>query len=88
MACSDSGVAGRQLDIMLAGLERCSFYDFREGCRIVEVGCKRCGRIFDEELEAAKDKVSRGRDLLCLSCDPDALNSAVSAVVVRVGWKQ
>ncbi len=59
-------------EVAIAGLERCSYYDHNDRTRVVEVGCRKCGVPFLEELEAAKQKVTGGLSMLCLSCDDDA----------------
>lgn len=69
--------------VMLASMDRCSFLDHRDGCRVVEMGCERCECMFKEELEAAKSKISGGDCLLCIRCDPAASAPSVSGVIIR-----
>lgn len=70
----------------LAGLDRCSFFDERDQCRTVKLGCSCCDETFTEELRAARGKVLERRPLLCLSCDPKANETAFWGLTVRLGW--
>ena len=70
-----------RIGVAIAGLVRCSYFDRRDECRVVSVNCWECGRVFLEELETAKLKVSCRQNLLCLACDGDAVQSSMVRVL-------
>ena len=84
--CS-SGMTYHQVDVCIAGLDRCSFFDHRDKLRVVEVGCTKCGITFSEELEAAKLKVTNGEMLVCIGCDENADRPAFRGITVQIGWE-
>ncbi len=70
-----------RVGVAFAGLVRCSYFDYREECRVVRVNCWECGKEFSEELGEAKLKVARRQNLVCLSCDEVAAQSSMVRVV-------
>ncbi len=86
MTSYSSGMTYYQIGVAIAGLNRCSFFDHRDGLRVVEVGCPACGAKFTEELEAAKLKVKSGESVVCLSCDEEAKKPAFTGLTVQIGW--
>lgn len=86
MTCYFERQTEDQIGEAIAGLERCSFFDERDQCRTVVLGCSCCDMPFFEELEAAKKKVSERCPLLCLACDPDASKPGFAGVTVQLGW--
>ncbi len=87
MTCYFKRVTAEEIEVAIAGLDRCSFHDHRDGCRTVNVGCSCCDKEFSEELEAAKNNVRNRRPFLCLSCDPAADKYAFTGVTVEFGWR-
>ncbi len=75
-----------EIQVVLAALDRCSFFDERDQCRTVEVGCCWCDKMFAEELEAAKVKVRERSQFLCLACDPGSRGAALWGLTVRLRW--
>ncbi len=75
-----------EIQVAVDGLDRCSFFDERDQCRAVEVGCSCCDKMFVEELGAAKVKLRERRPLLCLACDQEALRVALSGITIHIGW--
>lgn len=86
MTCYFERVTEGHIVVAIAGLERCSFYDERDDCRTVVVGCSCCGAPFSEELEAAKEKVNEREPFLCLECDPSATVPAFERITMQPGW--
>ncbi len=81
-----SGMTYHQVDVAIEGLIGCSYFDHKEGLRVVKVDCTECGSEFSEELAAAKLKVTNGVRLVCLSCDEDAKEPAFTGITVQIGW--
>ena len=78
-----------QIAVAVAGLEKCSFVDERDGCRTVALGCSCCDDTFLELLEVAKKKVVGRRPLLCIECDPRAVEPAFSSLTDKFGmWAE
>ena len=86
MTCYFEPVTESKIGVVIAGLERCSFHDDRDGCRVVMLGCTRCSRPFSEELGVAKEKVRDNLPLLCLDCDPEAEVQAFRGLTIKLGW--
>lgn len=72
-----------QVDLLVDAIDRSEFRSKRDGCRVALVRCMKCARSFEEELEAAKDKIRGRQDFLCLSCDGDASQSSLVRVVEK-----
>lgn len=61
-----------KVGVAIAGIDKCAYFDRRDGCRVVNTRCWKCGEIFSEEEVTAKLKVACGENLVCLACDEDA----------------
>lgn len=81
MATYSNYLTEEQVSLLLDALDRSEFRSKRDGCKVALVKCAKCTRPFEEELEAAKDKIRMGGDFLCLTCDEDATQPALSKVL-------
>jgi hypothetical protein len=79
-------VTDEQVRAALGHLERLAFLSERDGCRVARAVCSRCKCTFEEELQAAKDRVIKKLDFFCLACDPDASVPAFTGITIQIGW--
>jgi len=76
----------RQIKAQVVRVEGQSFFSKRDDCRLVRVRCSECGRMFEEELEAAKAKLVSQVRFICLDCYTDADAPGLNRVTVQLGW--
>jgi len=76
-----------QLSLLLDAVRNNSYLSRRDGCRVVLVRCVKCGKKYDEELEAAIEIIGSREKLLCLDCDDDATAPSFSGITVQIGWQ-
>ncbi len=72
-----------QCVIVWAALDRLSCFSERDQCRVTHLRCAYCGKEIMVELDAAKEKVARRSQILCLGCDPDAEEPAFTAITEK-----
>lgn len=75
-----------QVKALVKQFEDNSYESKRDGCVVTLVKCAECSKMFEEELETAKEKAISKLDLLCLACDEDAVVPSFTGVTVKIGW--
>lgn len=66
----------------LKRVEETARYSQFNGCHVAIFMCAKCKKWYEEEKEAAKEKIRRAEQMVCIGCDPDA--EVVSVSVTRI----
>lgn len=86
MVSSSKDMDNRQVEEVLSRINERSYKSRRDQCYVMLVKCAKCNRAFEEEVGSFRDKIIARSDLLCLSCDPDAVEPSFVGVTIRLGW--
>jgi hypothetical protein len=87
MANYFSRLSVRQHESLLASVEWASYSSHEDGCRVVSMRCAECKKTFEEELQAAEERIGAELDFLCLACDRAADEPAFWGVRFALLWK-
>ena len=79
--------AGRSIEIELQFVRDHSYVSSLDGCLVVLAQCGKCAKIFEEEAEAAMEKIEKGADFVCLACDAAAGRASLKGITIQLKWQ-
>lgn len=75
-----------EVEAVSRNIEEGAYESKRDGCVVVLVKCQKCGKMFEDEVNAFRENINERRAVLCLACDPEAEAQAFSGITVQIGW--
>lgn len=81
-----SYLTDRQVELLLSTIEESAYLSKRDGFLVVLARCTKCQRSFEEEVGAYREAVIAREAVLCLACDPSALEPGFVGLTIQIGW--